>query len=124
MDVLLIARRGILFEEMPAPGNMICFGDSYISMLHSREIICDQHPVGFTIYSFIDSLLVTFIRGHPREGKINQETLVWLCGNTSGTMSKYSFGYLSLDASEALIKYFRISITELWESINIFERVV
>ena len=49
---------------------------------------------------------------------------MWLCGNTSGTMARWNFGHLSLDASGELINYFRSSVTENWDSINIFVSVV
>ena len=109
---------------MPQPGNMRRFVNSCISMLHSSEMICDRYPAGFIIYSSVDILSVSAIIVHPIEGKINQETLIWLCGNTRGPMVRQSFGHLSLDSSGALIKYFRISVSELWYYVNIFVIVV
>ena len=83
MYVFVVTSRGILVEEIPEPGNRRRFGNPYISMINSIEMICDQHPAGFNIDYLIYSILVTVIRGHPREVKINQETLIWLCGNMS-----------------------------------------
>ena len=61
MDVFVVTSRGILFEEITDPGNRRRFGSSYISMINSSEMICDQYPAGFTIDYFVDSLLVTFV---------------------------------------------------------------
>ena len=80
MDVFFVKSRVILVEEIPDTGNSRRFGNSFISMLHSSEIICYQYPEGFTIDSFIGSLSVTFIRGHTREGKNKSRELdmvVW-----------------------------------------------
>ena len=55
---------------MTNTGNMRRFGNSCISMLHSSEMICDKYPAGFTIDYFIDSILVTVLRDHPREVKL------------------------------------------------------
>ena len=42
----------------------------------------------------------------------------------SGPIARWSFGHPSLGASEALTKYFRSSVAEIWNSINIFVVVV
>ena len=39
-------------------------------------------------------------------------------------MAKSIFGHLYFDVIGSLIKYFRNSVAELWDSINIFVRVV
>ena len=109
---------------MHKPGNRRHFGNSFISVLHSSKMICDKCPKGFTIDYFMDSLLVAVIIFHPREVKINRDTLIWLYCNTSGPMARWSFWYLRLDTSGSLIKYFRSSVAELWDSINIFVSIV
>ena len=109
---------------MPDPGNRRRFEHSCIYMLHYSEMLCDQYPAGFTIDYIIDSPLITVIRGHPRERKINQEKLILLCGNTSGPMYRWSFVHISLDSSGALIKYFGSSVSKIWDSINIFMSIV
>ena len=113
-----------MVEEIPDPENRRRFINSCISIFYSSEIICDQYPAGFTIDSFIYIISVTFIRGHSRECKINRNTLIWLCGNTSGTTSRCNFGHLILDTSGTLIKYSRTSVAEIFYSINIFVRII
>ena len=76
MDVFVVTSGLILVEEMPEPSNMRLFGNSRIFMLHPSKITCYQYPVGFTIDSFIDSLLFTVMRGHTKEGKFNRDTLI------------------------------------------------
>ena len=75
---------------MPDPGNKRRFGYFCVSILYSSEIICDK--CRFTIDYFMDSILVTVIRCYTIEGKINQDILIWLCGNMSGTITRWSFG--------------------------------
>ena len=120
VDLFVVTSRGVLVQEIPEPGNRRRFGDSCISMLHPSEIIRDKYSSGFTTDSFIDSLPVTVIRGHPREDKKNLQILMWLCVNTSGPMTRWGFEHIILDASGEFIKYFRSSVAELWGSINIF----
>ena len=74
-------------------------------------MICDQYPEGFTIDSFIDSLPLTIVIGHPMELKVNLDTLIWLCGNTIGTMARGGIGHLHLDEFGAFIKYLRSSVS-------------
>ena len=109
---------------MPDPSNRRRFVDYIISMIRPSKIICYQSPSGLTIDSFIYSLPVTLIRGHPIEGKFNQYTLICLCGNTSGPIDRVVLVNLSLDGSGAFINYFRSSVTEFWDSINIFIIIV
>ena len=93
-------------------------------MLCTIEIICDKYIEGFTIDSFIDNILVNFIRVHPREVKVNQYTFIWLFGNTSGPRSRWYFGNIILYGRGEFIKYFRSSVDEIWDSISIFVSVV
>ena len=122
--IFFVTSRGILVEEIPETVNRRRFGNSCISMLHSIEMICDQYPAGFSIYSFIDNISVTLIRGYPIEVKINRETLIWLYGNTSGPMTRWSSGNISSYSSWGFIKYFRCSVAEIWYSVNIFVIIV
>ena len=39
-------------------------------------------------------------------------------------MDRWILVRLNLDASEALIKYFRSSVAEIWDSINIFVKII
>ena len=66
MDVFVVTSGIILIEEIIDSGYRIHFGNYFISMLRPNEIIRDLYPEGFTIDYFIDSLLVTFIKGHYR----------------------------------------------------------
>ena len=47
-----------------------------------------------------------------------------MCGNTGSPMDRWILVRLNLDASEALIKYFRSSVAEIWDSINIFVKII
>ena len=120
MDAFFITSRGILVEAMPDPGNRRRFGKYCISKLHPSEMIGDKYPEGFTIDYCIDILLVTVIISHTREVNFNLENLIWLYGNTSGSMARWSFVHLRLYESAEFIKYFRGSVAELWDSTNIF----
>ena len=108
---------------MPDPSNRIHFGHSSLSMLHTSEIICDQYTEGFTVDSFIYTILVTVIIFYPEESKVNLETLIWLRVNMSVSMARWSFLNISLDAIGTWIKYFRSNVAELWYSINLFVSV-
>ena len=104
MDLFVVTSGGILVEGMSGPSTGISFRNSRISMNHPSKIICDQYQAGFTIDSLIDSLLVTIVIGHPREGKVNKETLIWSCVNLSGPITRGGLGHLILDASVVLIE--------------------
>ena len=82
-------------------------------MLHTSEIICDQYTEGFTVDSFIYTILVTVIIFYPEESKVNLETLIWLRVNMSVSMARWSFLNISLDAIGTWIKYFRSNVAEL-----------
>ena len=92
-------------------------------MLHTREMIHNKNPTGFTIQSYIVMLPVGILGLDAGKREVNGESLVGLSSQSGGIQSSRCLGLLCMDACWADLKYV-FHMFELGNSINMLMGIV